>query len=435
MMARREWRRSARGGGACSGRYWCTWWASSSTSSSARGAPRTRKDLEIALLRHQLRLLQRRSPRPPRLTRGEKLTLAVLAAEARPADRPARAPGSTRTCCSSKPETVLKWHRELVRRKWTYRRDEPGGRPTIPAEVEALILRLARENPRWGHRPHPGRAGQARPRRRALDRARRPPAAPRAARTAAAPGDAPGGTSSRGTASSCWPATSSPSRRSSSRPCTCCSSSRSARGASTSPAAPPTRPPPGSPSRRATSPGPLQDAGAPLRFLIHDRDAKFPPAFDTVFAAEGVEVVRTPYRRPTANAYAERWVRSVRAECLDHLLIVNEAHLRRVLADYVAHYNQARPHQGLEPALPDPARPAAGPGPVRRRDVLGGLAPRVLSRGGVTSDVQRPRREFPHITGILTHGGLAGTLPPPGYWIHEVMRRAGDHGSSERGPR
>jgi putative transposase len=76
----------------------------------------------------------------------------------------------------------------------------------------------------------------------------------------------------------------------------------------------------------------LQEAGTSPRHLIHDRDAKFPPAFDAVFVSEGVAIVRTPYRTPIVNAYAERWVRTVRAECLDHLLIVNEAHLRRVLA-------------------------------------------------------------------------------------------------------
>jgi len=85
------------------------------------------------------------------------------------------------------------------------------------------------------------------------------------------------------------------------------------------------------------------------------------------------QVIRTPYRAPNANAHAERWIRSLRAECLDHLLIANEAHLRRVLAEYVAFYNEARPHQGLEQrcpvALPAPVRDR----PVRRRDRLGGL--------------------------------------------------------------
>jgi len=117
----------------------------------------------------------------------------------------------------------------------------------------------------------------------------------------------------------------------------------------------------------------VQEQGRSFRFLIHDRDAKFPPGFDAVFTSEGLEVVRTPYRAPNANAFAERWVRSVREECLEHLLIANEGHLRRVLAEYVAFHNHARPHQGLEQrcpvALPTPARA----GPVRRRDRLGGL--------------------------------------------------------------
>jgi transposase InsO family protein len=117
----------------------------------------------------------------------------------------------------------------------------------------------------------------------------------------------------------------------------------------------------------------LRETGVPPRYLIHDRDAKFPPAFDAVFATEGIAVVRTPYRAPTANAYAERWVRSVRAECLDHLLIVNEAHLRTVLASYTAHYNRARPHRGLNQQTPIPSARCDPRGPVRRRDVLGGL--------------------------------------------------------------
>ena len=106
------------------------------------------KDLEIAL-RHQLRLLQRRSPRPPRLSRWEQLTCAVLATKRSrlttgPRGRLARA------ILLVQPETVLKWHRELVRRTWTYRRRQAGGRPPIAAEVEALLLRLAAEDPRWG---------------------------------------------------------------------------------------------------------------------------------------------------------------------------------------------------------------------------------------------------------------------------------------------
>jgi putative transposase len=83
--------------------------------------------------------------------------------------------------------------------------------------------------------------------------------------------------------------------------------------------------------------------------------------------------VRTPFRTPTANAYAERWIRSVRAACLDHLLIAGERHLRRVLAEHVAHYNEARPHQGLDQDCPIPLTTSPPDGTVRRRDKPGGL--------------------------------------------------------------
>ncbi|MCP4601055.1 MAG: transposase [Proteobacteria bacterium] len=70
-------------------------------------------------------------------------------------------------------------------------------------------------------------------------------------------------------------------------------------------------------------------------------------AFNTIFCSEGIDVIRTPVRAPNANAYAERWVRSVREECLDHLLILNQTHLRQVQKTYTEYYNDARPHQGI----------------------------------------------------------------------------------------
>jgi putative transposase len=118
----------------------------------------------------------------------------------------------------------------------------------------------------------------------------------------------------------------------------------------------------------------LQEEQRSMRFLIHDRAAKFPPGCDSVFAAEGIEILRTPSRTPTANAFAERGVRSVREEVLDQLLIVNQGHLRRVLNDYVAYFNRARPHQGSEqpgPIAIERGRQQAGA--VKRRDVLGGI--------------------------------------------------------------
>jgi putative transposase len=88
---------------------------------------------------------------------------------------------------------------------------------------------------------------------------------------------------------------------------------------------------------------------------------------------EGVEIVRTPYRAPNVNAVAERWLRSVRQECLDPLLILGETHLRRVLAIYVGFYNVARPHQGLDQRTPVTSPPPAHLGPIRCCILLGGL--------------------------------------------------------------
>jgi putative transposase len=114
-----------------------------------------------------------------------------------------------------------------------------------------------------------------------------------------------------------------------------------------------------------------------FRFLVRDRDAKFTAAFDAVFTAAGVQVLKIPPRTPTANAYAERWVRTVRVECLDWILIVNRRHLNRVLTTYLQHYNTARPHRGLSLSVPQPLlAPAAAPDPpgrIERVDVLGGL--------------------------------------------------------------
>jgi hypothetical protein len=108
-------------------------------------------------------------------------------------------------------------------------------------------------------------------------------------------------------------------------------------------------------------------------YLIRDNDQKFPAAFDTVFTSQGIEIVATPYRAPRANAFAERWVRSVRQECLDHILILNERHLRRVLQEYVEFYNQARPHQGIGQQFPISGPQRSIEGPIHSRNVLGGI--------------------------------------------------------------
>ena len=119
----------------------------------------------------------------------------------------------------------------------------------------------------------------------------------------------------------------------------------------------------------------LAERQEPIRFLIRDRDQKFTESFDRVFQSDGIEMVRTPFRAPQANGVAERFVRTVRAECLDWLLILNGQHLEQVVRVFIDHYNGHRPHRGLAQAPPAPVRlPAAEwrGACVLRRDRLGG---------------------------------------------------------------
>jgi putative transposase len=117
----------------------------------------------------------------------------------------------------------------------------------------------------------------------------------------------------------------------------------------------------------------LEDRNLPMRYLIHDYDKKFTERFDTVFESAGVELVNIPYEAPNANAFAERWVRSVREECLDHLIILNERHLLCVLSEYVAYYNARRPPQGIDQDSPLELEPVSTEGPIYYRNVLGGI--------------------------------------------------------------
>jgi putative transposase len=112
-----------------------------------------------------------------------------------------------------------------------------------------------------------------------------------------------------------------------------------------------------------------------FRFLIRDRDSKFTTAFDEVLAGNGVRVIKTPVRSPKANSFAERYVGTLRRECLDHLLIYGERHLRQILAEYARHYNEHRPHQsrGQRPPLHEPSQGTDMTSRIGRRPVVRGL--------------------------------------------------------------
>jgi hypothetical protein len=328
------------------------------------------KEIEILVLRHQLQLLERQVARPELLPADR----ALLAAFSRVLARPAW------SVFVVTPATLLRWHREVVARRWTYPRRRVG-RPRTPAEVRELVLRLAQENPSWGYRRIQGeliglgikvaastvwtilRDGAIAPAPRRLDASwreflRRQAAsivecdfltvdtmflkrfyilffielASRRVRIAGITAHPDGA----------W-------------------ATQQARNLVMR----------------------LDDEHAPVRFLIRDRDSKFTRSFDEVFRSEGIRVIKAPVRAPRAKAHAERWVESLRRECLDRLLILGRRHLERVVSVYAVHYNGYRPHRSLgqRPPLAKPP-PVDEPAPsaellqlgrVRRRDRLGGL--------------------------------------------------------------
>jgi putative transposase len=119
----------------------------------------------------------------------------------------------------------------------------------------------------------------------------------------------------------------------------------------------------------------LGERATRFRFLIRDRDSKFTAAFDEVFAGDSTRIITSPVRSPRANSFAERYVGTLRRECLDHLLIHGERHLRRVLAEYARHYNEHRPHQSREqrPPLHEPGQSADMTASIKRTHVVQGL--------------------------------------------------------------
>ena len=280
--------------------------------------------VEIVMLRHELAVLRRHVVRPDL----EPQDRALFAGLNRLLDR------SRRGRFIVQPETLLRWHRDLVGRKWTH--PHRPGRPSIPAGTVAIILRLARENPTWGYRRIQGELATA--------------------GVVLAP-------------SSVWAIL-----------------KRlyvlffieldTRRVHVTGIAALPTGSRVVHQARNLTMV--LEDRVKPFKFLIRDRDTKCTSSFDGVFMAEGIRMIRTPATAARANAFAERFVGTSRRECLDRMLIFGRIHLERVLAEYVAPYNDHRPHRALGQLAPlnvEPPPPIGDPEPtrLRRKNVVFGL--------------------------------------------------------------
>lgn len=320
------------------------------------------KDIEILVFRQEIDVLRRQHPRP-RIRPEDRLVLTVLQWL-----RPAR----ERLSLLVTPDTLRRWHRELVKRKWHFGHGV-SPRRAIPLENQLVVWRMAKENPTWGYRRIQGellKVGidiSATSIRRILvvERGRPGPKRDtwrqflRAQASSIVACDLftvetiklktlhvlffidlhtrrvlIGGVTD-GAASVGW----------------CAQVARNLSEA-------------------------REERDEPIEFLIHDRDYRFGPIFDEVFKAEGIETIRTPWRAPKANAYAERWIRTVRSECLVRLMILNRRHLETVLRTYVDHYNRERPHRGLDLRAPEGdqrLKSVTTGSAIVRRDRLGGL--------------------------------------------------------------
>jgi transposase InsO family protein len=320
------------------------------------------KDVEILVLRHEVAVLRRHHPHP-RLNWVDRAMLSALSR---------LLPVDLRRLRLVSPRTLLRWHAQLVAHRWTYPRRQPG-RPPIAQSIRALVLRMARENPRWGYRRihgelvglgHPIAASTVWTILKAADIDPAPRrSGPTWRQSLAAQAHAifavdfahvdtvflrrlyilvviehgrrrvhVGGITTHPTGA--WV-------------------TQQARNLLMD----------------------LGDRADQFRFLIRDRDSKFTGAFDAVFAGADIAIIRTPVRAPRANAIAERFIGTLRRECLDYLLITGPRHLTAVLREFVEHYNTHRPHQALDqrpPAGPT-SRPSGAAVRPLRRDRLGGL--------------------------------------------------------------
>jgi hypothetical protein len=320
------------------------------------------KDVELLVLRHEVAVLRRQVHRPD-LQPADRVVLAALS---RLLPRPRW------SAFFVTPATLLRWHRQLIARHWTFTHTRPG-RPPIDPSLRAWVLRLAAENPTWGHRRIHGELVRLGHRIAAstvwkiLHHAGVDPAPRRAGPT--------------------WTQF----LTAQARGIVACDfftvdtvffqrlyvlfflelATRQVHVVGVT--AHPTGAWVTQQARNLLMA--LDEHAHGFRFLLRDRDTKFTAAFDAVFTAASVEIIRTPPQAPRANAYAERWVGTARRECTDRMLILGQRHLTTVLAEYARHYNGHRPHRALAqqpptPAQPAPSRPAVK---IQRHPILNGL--------------------------------------------------------------
>ena len=297
------------------------------------------RDAEILALRHQILVLQRQINRP-RFTHTDRTILAVLSTVFARCRLP-------EIMLIVQPKTVIGWHRRLVARHWTYPPTTPRGRPPAGPEIRRRVIRLTQENPTWGYRRVHGE----------LCRIGHRIAASTVWTILRSAGidPAPGRTGPT------WAQFIRTQARSIIATDFACVDTATLRrfhvlffieiatrrvhlgGITTNPTGPWTT---------QAARNFLPNTDHEFRFIIHDGAGQYARSFDTVFEADGITAITTPPRAPMANAYAERWVRTLRHELLDRTIIWNERQLRALLVDYIDHYNQHRPHRSLDQAAP-----------------------------------------------------------------------------------